>query len=166
MRQTRPIPRMPGTVSSPGQAPRDQRVHAAAQRFGVRVHEPRPRCAGEPPAVEADERDPRGLFSRPAKRRDRVIPSPQMSYRPTRPRVELPFPRLDDRNGEEPFAGTSTLRKSPKLLWRSETFSTVRGLLDTAASGLSNAPLRDSPRPHFHGTENGHGFARPSIRGG
>ena len=44
-------------------------------------------------------------------------------------------------NGEEPFARKSTRRKSPKCLCRSKTSSTVRRLLDTAASGLSNAPV-------------------------
>ena len=48
--------------------------------------------------------------------------------------------RLHAPNGEEPFARKSTRRKPPKCLWRSETFSTVQGLLDTAASGLPNAP--------------------------
>ena len=67
---------MPGTVSSAAK-PRAISVHAAPQLFGVRVHEPRPLCAGEHPAVEADQRDPRRLVSRSAKRRERLIARPR-----------------------------------------------------------------------------------------
>ena len=67
---------MPGTVSSAAK-PRAISVHAAPQLFGVRVHEPRPLCVGEHPAVEADQRDPRRLVSRSAKRRERLIARPR-----------------------------------------------------------------------------------------
>ena len=55
------------------------------------------------------------------------------------------------------FARKSTRRKPPKCLWRSETFSTVQGLLDTAASGLPNAPSAFA-----EGSVNGCG-SRPDI---
>ena len=53
--------------------------------------------------------------------------------------------------------GSQPRRKPPKCLWRSETFSTVQGLLDTAASGLPNAPS-----PFAEGSVNGCG-SRPDV---
>ena len=57
----------------------------------------------------------------------------------------------------DPERPGSTRRKPPKCLWRSETFSTVQGLLDTAASGLPNAPSAFA-----EGSVNGCG-SRPDV---
>ena len=114
MRHTRPIPADAGHGLLGGQALRDQGVDDAPHLFGVRFKEPRALDAGERAAVEADERDPPGLFSRPAERRERLIASPQVGKRPARLRVDVLLQRLHAWNVEEPFASKSTRRESPK----------------------------------------------------
>ena len=99
-----------------GQALRDQGVDDAPHLFGVRFKEPRALGAGERAAVEADERDPPGLFSRPAEWRERLFASLEVDDRIARRRVELLLPRLHARNGEDRFARKSTRRKRPKCL--------------------------------------------------
>ena len=75
MRQTRPVRRMPGTVSSGGQPPRDQCMHPAPRLLAVRVHEPRPLGADEHTAVEAHERGSLGPAARPADGIERLFAS-------------------------------------------------------------------------------------------
>ena len=107
--------------------------------------------------METGQGDPLGLTARPAKSLECPFASPQVDDGSARRRVELLLPRLHAPNGEEPFARKSTRRKPPKCLWRSETFSTVQGLLDTAASGLPNAPSAFA-----EGSVNGCG-SRPDV---
>ena len=107
--------------------------------------------------METGQGDPLGLTARPAKSLECPFASPQVDDGSARRRVELLLQRLHAPNGEEPFARKSTRRKPPKCLWRSETFSTVQGLLDTAASGLPNAPSAFA-----QGSVNGCG-SRPDV---
>ena len=107
--------------------------------------------------METGQGDPLGLTARPAKSLECPFASPQVDDGSARRRVELLLQRLHAPNGEEPFARKSTRRKPPKCLWRSETFSTVQGLLDTAASGLPNAPSAFA-----EGSVNGCG-SRPDV---
>ena len=99
-----------------GQALRDQRVDDAPHLFRVCIEESRALDAGERAAVEADERDPPGLFSRPAEWRERLFASLEVNYRIAHRRLELLLPRLHARNSEEPFARKSTIGKSPNCL--------------------------------------------------
>ena len=102
----------PGVLG--GQALRDQRVDDAPHLFRVCIEESRALDAGERAAVEADERDPPGLFSRPAEWRERLFASLEVNDRIAHLRLELLLQRLHAPNGEEPFARKSTRRESPK----------------------------------------------------
>ena len=64
-----------------GQTLGNQSVDDAPHLFGVRFKEPRALGVGERAAVEADERDPPGLFSRPAEWRERLFASLEVDDR-------------------------------------------------------------------------------------
>ena len=146
-----------GRILFDGHALRDEGADGAAHLFVVATQKARPLSPSEHAAMETGQGDPLGLTARPAKSLECPFASPQVDDGSARRRVELLLQRLHAPNGEEPFARKSTRRKSPKCLWRSETFSTVQGLLDTAASGLPNAPSAFA-----EGSVNGCG-SRPDV---
>ena len=146
-----------GRILFDGHALRDEGADGAAHLFVVATQKARPLSPSEDAAMETGQGDPLGLTARPAKSLECPFTSPQVDDGSARRRVELLLQRLHAPNGEEPFARKSTRRKPPKCLWRSETFSTVQGLLDTAASGLPNAPSAFA-----EGSVNGCG-SRPDV---
>ena len=91
-------------------------VLAAPQLFGVRVHEPRPLCAGEHPAVEADQDDPPGPAARPAERFERLIASARVGAGSARRRLQLLLQHIHAGNAEEPTARKSTLGEMSQCL--------------------------------------------------
>ena len=120
--------------------PRAISVHAAPRLFGVRDHEPRPQCAGEHHAAEADQRDPLGPSARPAKRLERLLASVQVGDGSARRRVEPLLQHIHARNGEKPLARKSTRRKRPNVSRSFKMSQKVSGPSDNAARGLSDAP--------------------------
>ena len=146
-----------GRILFDGHALRDEGADGAAHLFVAATQKARPLSPSEHAAMETGQGDPLGLTARPAKSLECPFASPQVDDGSARRRVELLLQRLHAPNGEELFARKSTRRKPPKCLWRSETFSTVQGLLDTAASGLPNAPSAFA-----EGSVNGCG-SRPDV---
>ena len=148
MRQTRPIPRMPGTVSSAAK-PRAISVHAAPQLLGVRVLEPRPLCAGEHPAVEADQRDPLGPAARPAKWFGRLLASAQVGDGSARRRVELLLQDIHAKNGEEPLARKSPLGNVPMSHEVSGRLRRCPGRRIPPPAACLNVPVFSEAPPRF-----------------
>ena len=152
-----------GWILFDGHALRDEGMDGAAHVLMVATQKARPLRPGEHAAMETGQGDPLGLTARPAESLECPFASPQVDDGSARRRIELLLPRLHAPNGEEPFARKSTRRKPPKCLWRSETFSTVQGLLDTAASGLPNAPSAFA-EGSVNGCGGGRRFVEEAIR--
>ena len=149
-RQVRPIPRIPDTISSAATS-RAISVHAAHQ-FAVRVHEPRPLCAGEHPAL--------GPTARPVKRFEHLLASVQVVDGSARPRVELLLQHIHAENADEPLARKSTLGKCPNVSGSIRTVQKVSELSDPAASGAPKRPA-SSEAPPRSGCQRTSGTPRP-----